>query len=213
MGRKPGDNPRGSNPPCPGREGVRVSKRGGGEAQSTWSWPFPKPSRLSSSVQMEAQGGLSELLLDASLECLILMKKSFICRPVSRRQVWKEFSQVTEALGRVFAGGKCKAVRLARDGLAGVGAEEAEEETECREKNAPPAKRRQNAEVQPKGQSVGLEMCKESFSQKTNSLPREIICSSRKCWGPEDAWEGVGEQRKGGRERRPQWKESESLHV
>lgn len=71
MGRKPGDNPRGSNPPCLGREGVRVSKRGGGEAQSTWSWPFPKPSRLSSSVQMEAQGGLSELFLDASLECLI----------------------------------------------------------------------------------------------------------------------------------------------
>lgn len=100
--------------PVRGERGVCVSKRGGGEAQSTWSWPFPKPSRLSSSVQMEAHGGLSELLLDASLECLILMKKSFICRPVSRRQVWKEFSQVTEALGRVFAGGKCKAVRLAQ---------------------------------------------------------------------------------------------------
>lgn len=29
------------------------------------------------------------------------MKKSFICHPVSKRQVWKEFSQVTEALGNV----------------------------------------------------------------------------------------------------------------
>lgn len=26
------------------------------------------------------------------------MKQSFICHPVSKRQVWKEFSQVTKAL-------------------------------------------------------------------------------------------------------------------
>lgn len=63
--------------------------------------------------QTEAHWGFSELILDASLKCPILMKKSFICHPVSRRQVWKEFSQVTKALGRVFAGGKCKAVRHA----------------------------------------------------------------------------------------------------
>lgn len=35
----------------------------------------------------------------------------FICHPVSRRRVWKEFSQVTEALGNVFPGGERKTVR------------------------------------------------------------------------------------------------------
>lgn len=54
--------------------------------------PFP------SSVQTGAPWGFAELLLNASLKCLLLMKKSFICHPVSRTQVWKEFSQVTKAL-------------------------------------------------------------------------------------------------------------------
>ena len=112
------------------------------------------------------------------------MKKSLICCPVSRRQVWKEFSQVTEALGRVSAGGKCKAVRPARDGLAGVRAEEAEEETECQEKSAPGAKRRKSAEVQPKGRSAGLGMCKESFSQKTQSPSRRKSQQLRGKLGP-----------------------------
>lgn len=71
-------------------------------------WP------LSSSLQAEAHWGVSELLLDDALKRLILMKKSFICHPVFRTQVWKEFSQATRALGSVFAGGKCKAVRHAQ---------------------------------------------------------------------------------------------------
>lgn len=169
MGRKPGDNPRGSNPPCPGSEGVCVSKRGGGEAQSTWSRPFPKPS---APLQFCADGvprGTPRALLDASLKCLILMKKSFICRPVSRRQVWKEFSQVTEALGRVFVGGKCKAVRLAEEWPCWGGGRGGRGGNRTPRKSAPRAKRRKDAEVQPKGERVGLEMCKESFSQKTQS--------------------------------------------
>lgn len=50
--------------------------------------------------------GMLGAFTECLLKCLILMKKSFICHPVSRRQVWKEFSQVTKALGSVFAGGK-----------------------------------------------------------------------------------------------------------
>lgn len=100
--------------PVRGERGSVLVKGEGEKPRALGPGLSQSPAALSSSVQMEAHGGLSELLLDASLKCLILMKKSFICRPVSRRQVWKEFSQVTEALGRVFAGGKCKAVRLAQ---------------------------------------------------------------------------------------------------
>ena len=144
-------------------------------------------------------GGLSELFLDASLECLTLMKKSLICRPVSRRQVWKEFSQVTEALGRVSAGGKCKAVRPARDGLAGVQAEEAEEETECQEKSAPGAKRRKSAEVQPKGRSAGLGMCRVIQPENTKPLPREVTAAPRKAGAQRMRGKGwVSRERVGG---------------
>ena len=55
--------------------------------------------------------GILGAFTECLLKCLILMKKSFICHPVSRRLVWKECSQVTKALGSVFAGGKCKAER------------------------------------------------------------------------------------------------------
>jgi hypothetical protein len=96
-------------PSCLGT-GFCIKKRGYWNLGVLCSSPFPKPKLPS--LQLSADRGplgISRTFsLDAFLKCLIVMKKSFICHPVSRRQVWKEFSQVTKALGNVFFGGKCK---------------------------------------------------------------------------------------------------------
>lgn len=57
------------------------------------------------------QSGFPERFSQCLFKVSNFNEEPFICHPVSRRRVWKEFSQVTEALGNVFPGGKCKAVR------------------------------------------------------------------------------------------------------